>query len=412
MSTAVLPTHELNHAAAADRPSFPGHLVVLTNFLPPMTLAFYRELEQRVGKLTILVSTPVEANRTWAPAWGDLNVQVQRTLTLRRKWRHQAGFEDPIFVHVPLDTTRRLRALRPDAIVSCEMGARTLASARFARRTGTPLVVWAAYSEHTEQGRGWLRSKLRRWLVGRIDSFAVNGPSGMRYLASLGVDDQRMVRLPYTAVPAVFEKCPATRPADVARRFVYYGQLIPRKGVVPLVQSLATYAAARPTQTIDFLLIGSGPQGEELNNISLPANLRLERREQASHDELPALLSQSGILIYPTLADEWALAIPEAMSAGLPVLGSVYSQAADELCDEGVTGWRYRPDVPGELEAALDRALATSVEQLDVMRRQARERVAFITPEFAAESLVTAVQRACDHRQSTRPVPAGKEPPR
>ena len=100
----------------------------------------------------------------------------------------------------------------------------------------------------------------------------------------------------------------------------------------------------------------------------------------------------SGILAFPTLADEWGMVVNEALAAGLPVLGSEYSQAAAELCDEDETGWLFRPDSPGDAERALDRAFDTSVERLNEMRAAARARVAPITPERSAERMIEAIE--------------------
>ena len=51
-----------------------------------------------------------------------------------------------------------------------------------------------------------------------------------------------------------------------------------------------------------------------------------------------------GVLVFPTLADEWGLVVNEALAAGVPVLGSLYSQAVEELVRDGENGWTFRPD--------------------------------------------------------------------
>ena len=47
-------------------------VVLLTNFIPPYRLPLYEALARRVGTLTVLVSTPVEGNRSWRPSVGEL----------------------------------------------------------------------------------------------------------------------------------------------------------------------------------------------------------------------------------------------------------------------------------------------------------------------------------------------------
>ena len=52
--------------------------------------------------------------------------------------------------------------------------------------------------------------------------------------------------------------------------------------------------------------------------------------------------AKASLFAFPTLADEWGVVVNEAMAAGLPVLGSIYSQAVEELVEDGVSGWVFR----------------------------------------------------------------------
>src|SRR5436190_875726 len=88
-------------------------------------------------------------------------------------------------------------------------------------------------------------------------------------------------------------------------------------------------------------------------------NLALRRKEYSE------FYSQAGILVFPTLADEWGLVVVEAMAAGLPVLGSLHSQAVEDLVTDGLDGWTFRPDDCASLRSALNRALGASAEEID-----------------------------------------------
>jgi hypothetical protein len=83
------------------------------------------------------------------------------------------------------------------------------------------------------------------------------------------------------------------------------------------------------------------------------------------------------------------------MAAGLPVLGSLYSQAVEDLVTDGVNGWTFRPDHPGEVGAALGRALDAPADQLDRMAAKARSTVQDLTPCAMAHRIMDAVQYAC-----------------
>ena len=115
----------------------------------------------------------------------------------------------------------------------------------------------------------------------------------------------------------------------------------------------------------------------------------------------------TGVIRLKAMANDGALKFPviavnEAMTAGLPVLGSVYSQAVEELCAEGETGWPFRAEEPQEMERAIDAALSATPEQLAAMRRAARARVSEWTPARAGAELLHAVRAAVDYSNGER----------
>ena len=68
--------------------------------------------------------------------------------------------------------------------------------------------------------------------------------------------------------------------------------------------------------------------------------------------------------------DESGFVVNKGMATGLPVLGSVYSQAVDQMVREGKTGWRLFPRKTEAMQVAIDRALSTPLDRLAEMRAQ------------------------------------------
>jgi hypothetical protein len=97
-------------------------------------------------------------------------------------------------------------------------------------------------------------------------------------------------------------------------------------------------------------------------------------------------------LAFPTLADEWGLVVNEAMAAGLPVLGSLYSQAVEELVQDRINGWTFHPDHLEEAGHAIDRALTTNSEDLMNMCLAARTRALEITTMTMANQFIRAIE--------------------
>lgn len=369
-------------------------VALLTNFVPPYRRPLYEQVAQRVGELRVFVSVPSESNRVWRPDWSGINVTVQRTITLKRTWRHPQGFDDVSYVHFPYDTLWQLWRCRPDVILSAEMGLRSLQAALYrAIVPSSRLIVWATLSEHSEQGRGWMRPKLRRWLLRRVDGVFVNGRSGGRYVRRFEVPDDCIFVVPTSFDVEPYLNVPLSRTDDRAHRLLYVGQLVPRKGVDLLLGALSRWGAANPRERAELVVAGDGEQRAALESRALPANVALSFLGNQDYARLKSVYADAGILAFPTLADEWGLVVNEAMAAGLPVLGSLYGQSVEELVTDGETGWTFRPDHVDEFDAALGRALATPAAELDRMRAVARGRAARLTPEFVAGRICEGIEQ-------------------
>lgn len=386
---------------AGAAPTCPGNrlllrTIVLTNFLPPYRVPLLRALRDSVQQLRVLVSTRMEGNRDWDVQWDDLDVVKQRTLTFQSQWRHPSGFGERVYVHVPIDTFGQMRRYAPEVIISGEMGARSVFAALYKTlNTHVKLILWATVSEHSERGRGRLRSILRRWLLSRADAVLVNGESGARYVAAFGVPKERVFRVPYTTRVDEFTECSLRRDGTAARRLLFVGQLIERKGLLPLFEALARWCRSHPDQVADLWIVGGGPLREGLSQYPRPTNFQLTMLGPVPYDTLPSIYAQCGVLVFPTLADEWGIVVNEALAAGLPVLGSSYSQAVEELIVHGQNGWLIQPDQAASLDDMLTQVFETPVERLEEMREIARKNALALTPRSAAAGIVAALEQAC-----------------
>ena len=370
-------------------------VALLTNFIAPYRLSLYKAMAARVENWQVLVSTPMEPNRPWPSEWGGLNVTVQKNITIRRSWQHPHGFADTLYVHIPYDTIWVLKKYQPDVIISQELGMRTLQAALYRKlNPKSRLIIWGLYSEYTEQGRGKLRYMLRRWLLPQADAVIVNGKSGARYIQQFG--GTKIFTAPYSTEMSPFLSVPLAKEPNQVYRLLYVGQLIERKGLIPFLKALARWAQEHRERSIELWLLGDGPLRATLQEQVLPQNVLLRFLGNVQYAELPEIYAQGGILVFPTLADEWGVVVNEAMAAGLPILGSIYSQAVEELCVEGVTGWLFRPDRDSEIYSALDRAFSTKIETLEQMRTKVRESIQGLTPDWVADRLLEAIHYVSD----------------
>ncbi len=379
-------------------------VVFLTHYIPLYQVRVFEELARRVKKFQVLLSTPIEPNRSFEIDWGNLDVTVQKNLSFRRRWKHRAGFADDLFVHVPYDTFGQLKRIQPDVVMSHELGARSLAAAAYRRRQPNSRLILCTYmSEHTEQCRGWLRNKVRKHLLRRADGVTYNGPSCKRYLSRMGVPSDRLFHLPYAADDRVFSAQATCQTQvfglqlEIGNRLICVGQLSERKGVLPLVRQLADYSRARPHQPLHLTLVGKGPMRNAILQVVRPNNFQLDIIDQCTPAELCSMYQQHGCAVHPTLADEWLMVVNESLHAGLPVMGSRYAQAVETMIHNGENGWVFDPLCLGQLEHRLDDYFALSSQQWLKMRAQAQSSIAERTPVWAAECAVEAISTVLSH---------------
>lgn len=376
----------------------PARVVFLTHYIPRYQVRVLQAIARRVKDFHVLLSTPIEPNREFDLDSADLEVSIQKTITVRRSWKHRGpaagtSFIDPLYVHLPYDTSSQLNALKPDVVMSLELGARSYGAVRYCQKHASAKSILCTYmSEYTETDRGWLRERIRRYLIRRADAITYNGPSCKQYLTRLGANPDRLYRLAYAADDRTLYSRDVSRDESAARtRLLCVGQLSDRKGVLPMLRQLTVYCKENPNRHIELRFAGIGPLWQTLQNYKKPDNLKLKLLGNIPATQLADEMMQCGATIAPTLADEWLLVINEALQAGLPVIGSIHAQATVTLIQDGYNGWQYDPADSKSLANGLDQYFETSSDQIAAMRLQCRESIHHCTPEWAASGALQAI---------------------
>ena len=118
-------------------------------------------------------------------------------------------------------------------------------------------------------------------------------------------------------------------------RFVFAGQLIPRKRVDWLINALAGLA----DQAFELWIVGTGPDESALRSL---ATSRLGNRVrwlgQLSLPDVPAIMAQADCLVLPSVHDGWGAVASEALMVGTPVICSDACGVAGVVRASGVGG--------------------------------------------------------------------------
>jgi glycosyltransferase involved in cell wall biosynthesis len=305
----------------------------------------------------------------------------------------------------------RLTTAPEDVIVVYELGLVGLYAglATMLRPRKVVSLVEGDYRHLGRRGTAALKVVVRRLAARFVDAFVANNEPAKRYLIdTLKVPERKIVVGWWLAglPPALPQHVPnqARTVSDGVPRFLYAGQLIPRKGVDLLIRAVATYR--RVFGHCMLWIIGDGPERASL--------VELARRQQVGdavvflgtvdHEALKGALEACHVFVFPTLADLVGRVVVEALTAGVPVVVSPMTGAAETIVEDGVNGIVVDPRDSDALAAALRRAV--DPRTLAALRAGVQRTSASLTPDAAAEVILRAVKLARRH-----PTAAGEPRP-
>ncbi|MBI2799511.1 MAG: glycosyltransferase family 4 protein [Gammaproteobacteria bacterium] len=370
-------------------------IVFLTNRMPSYRVSTFNALGASATNFEIWLSQPAVES---ALPTHDLRIKYQRSIVMGRPAQQPSVCVDDPVLHIPLDTIPRLWCTNPRLIVVSEMGARALQTVLYKIvRRSVKLIVHADLSERTERNRGFVRRYLRKIILAFADAVLVNGASGARYIQSYGYRVNKIFTIPYATDTITFPEVRRSPGQADPKKFLYVGRLVEGKGLIQMIESMDHWFRHNPTRSGELHIVGDGPLRERILQFKPANNFRIEFRDWVSYRNLSTVYAKADIFVFPTLADTWGMVVNEALASSLPVLGSIHSQAAEELIRDGVNGWLYDPELPNSLPNALDRAYAVSDSDLHSMRAAARKAALQIDPVTVANSMVAVFNATLDN---------------
>jgi starch synthase len=182
-----------------------------------------------------------------------------------------------------------------------------------------------------------------------------------RTLLENGVPRERIRINPYGVDCWKFRPFSCTTPRPF--RFVFVGSVSARKGIAQLIGVWRRLAPRRA----ELWIVGPADEGARRRISGVE---RIFYKGAVPHAEIPALLSQCDVFIFPSFFEGFALVILEAMASGLPVITTT-ATAGPDLMQHGLNGWILEPGDDDALMQALETCLAKPWE-LPAMGREAR----------------------------------------
>jgi len=185
---------------------------------------------------------------------------------------------------------------------------------------------------------------------------AVSGTAREDIIARVGLASER-VRVVHIGVDSdLYQPTPAV--AKVPGRILAMASAdVPLKGLAPLLEAMAMLRVGR--DQAEMVVVSKHRQGSEVPATLKRLGLNGSVRFVSGVDE-PALLklySEAEVAVVPSLYEGFSLPAVQAMACGVPLVATTAGALPEVVGRDGETGLMVRPGDPGQLAAALERAL-------------------------------------------------------
>jgi len=381
-------------------------VALLTNILSPYRMPAFRALASTPDwTLRVFVNADGEFDRHWTVDSEGLEVE-------RLPGRSRVRDGRTLHLPAPLALFRALRRFRPDAVISAELGARTLLAWLYCLLFRVPLSIWAVPTRGLLKQAGLARRLLGPFLLARARTVVVPGAEGQRAFQAWGVPVAKIFQAPQCHDTETYAKALARLDPDSVRLELHaalglrprvalvVGRLLHWKGVKQLLDA---WDRLPPPLRRDWtlLFVGEGPEANRIDvAIATHASGQVVHVARADPPQLVELYSVSDLLVFPTLGEPWGIVVNEAMACGLPVVCSTHAGCAEPLVLPGETGWLADPHDETALRDTLAEALTCGRRAR--LGERARQHVAGFTGEVMAAGFRAAVERACQARPPRR----------
>jgi len=258
---------------------------------------------------------------------------------------------------------QRLLAGRFDLLLQDELchPALFMVNHQLHRMNGPPVVAIVHHISCREPRPGW-----RNWLLAlaeqrylaSVDGFIFNSETTRRTVTALVGDHRpRVIASPAGdrfGSPLSLERIRQRTSQPGPLELLFLGILIPRKGLLPLLNALAGVDRALWRLTIagglDFDPAHTAEVRQRIQQLGLANSVRLVG--PCDDEALIELLSASHVFCMPYAYEGFGIAMLEAMAFGLPAIGSLAGAAA-ETVSHGDNGFLLAPDDLAGLEPLL-----------------------------------------------------------
>jgi glycosyltransferase involved in cell wall biosynthesis len=351
------------------------------NIISPHQAPFMRHLAE-MGHEVVVVATEAMSEDRASLGWEVPHLGRARVILAPDVGQVSQIIEssDPDSIHMVAGA--RWTPLGEQATLACRMSK---------RRTG--MITETPDPRGVRGCLRWIKYSRERIMVGRhFNLILAMGQIGVRWFRVCGYPAKRIFPFAY-----VTDRLSATPNGGdrIAFRFLYVGQLIPRKGVDLLLRAFAKVVSA------ELFIIGNGPEEGRLREIAqkLGISQRVRWLGQMDAARVHTQIAGADVLVLPSRHDGWGAVVNEALMAGTPVICST-ACGASELIQQSWLGTAFETN----RIAALASALSEWKDRGRISTEQ-RARIQVWARNIEAASIAQYVEKVMAHVYEGEPRP-------
>ena len=235
------------------------------------------------------------------------------------------------------------------------------------------------------------KGRLKQHLYSGGEAYLVSGDVTKKYLMKYGISDEKIYIYPFSSIfdDEVIERVVSDEEKNLLKRelgvpekymVLSVGRFIQSKGYDLLLQ-----AGHDIVGDTGVYIVGGCPTEEYLSlRECCKGKANFHFIEFKTRDVLQKYYQASDVFVLPTRIDAWGLVVNEAAAKGLPIISTDKCNAANEMLEDGVSGYI----LPSETIDGWADKINTLLEN-DGLRRDMAEESLEVAKQYTIERMVS-----------------------
>lgn len=338
-------------------------IVLLTNMIAPYRIPVFNAIAKQNTNFHVIFLSHRELSREWDVPEYKIEFSYE---ILEKSYptylKKMFGFNPKII--------NSLIHLRPKILIIGGWGyIENWLSLFYSKLMGIPVVIWGGMNQASYKRNGFITRMLRTLFIRMADSIISYSSIAADEFKRLGAKANRItvgynvgdVQYFYRKVKEFRQSAEYQTTSCKHRKpvFLYVGQLVERKGLIPLFKALKQYSM---NSSWELFIVGSGPDENKLHLFCSDNGLtNVHFTGFLQGEELVRFFALADVFILPSLRESGAIVLSEALASGLYVLASENDGIAPDLIRPGENGEFINPmniqSLSEQLSNVIDRCV-------------------------------------------------------